>query len=531
MGNAGAELGIPDYIKVSKIVGESSALVVTVEPGKAEGYVLTDEALQIVLRENGAQDWYLNQEQVRHLRAVKSPPSAAKSFRIAEPRDAEVRVRVSNDRKQAKITIVHPFGGAAVSAEKVFEVLKTAGVTHGILEWEIPRLVESGACENVLIAEATPPNPGTDAVIEQLIHDSDHKGRPREGEHGKVDHHDLELFVSVAKGTPLLRRIPPTPGTPGIAVDGSPIPPKNGKERNLSPGPGIVLSPEDPNLLIAAVDGQPIFSDTSAKIVGRLDVDGVDYHTGDIRFDGSVHVAGPISPGFKVFAGGNIVALDTVDASNLTAGGSIQLRCGVIGRGRCQIQAKGSVKAKFLNECFVSCGGNLEVEDLIANCTVVCEGKIEVGQHGGKGQIYGGKAVATKEIRAKILGAVTERETFLEISPSPSLTAQERKIKKGLREIASKYNEIGLSLTYLKNSSRRQNDPRIGRLAREFQELKLKKSFLEDELVEIALKLQVHAGVKITASHVYPGVTVSIGKCREQIDMPRESFVFEPPKE
>lgn len=531
MDNPASEVRTPERLKVSKITGDHPALIVTLEPGKANGAVFTQEALQSILRENSAEDWFLVEEQIRRLQAARPSTAGAKSYRIAEVKDAEAHVQITDDRKQAKITIVRPYGGEPVTVEKVREALEKAQVVHGILEARIPELVAFGACKEVLIAEGTPPTSGTEARFEPLIKESDHKGRPQLKEHGKVDHHDLGLFVSTIKGTPLLRRIPPVPGNPGIGVDGSPIPPKSCRERNLVAGPGTAISPEDPNLLIAAVDGQPILSEGTAKVVGKLELDGVGYHTGDIRFDGSVHIAGPIHPGFKVHAGGDIVALDTVDASNLTAGGSIQLRCGVIGRGRSQISAKGNMKARFLNECSVICGGNLEVEDLIANCTIVCEGKVEVGSRGGKGQVYGGKVLATKGIRAQILGAITERETFIEISPSPRLAAREREIKNEIKEIKTRFNDLALSLTYLKNSTARQKDPRMGKLVKNFQTLKARLEELQEELAEISPKLQVHSEAKITASRAHPGVTLSVGKWKQAIDSPTDCVVFEQPKE
>ena len=531
MGDVMTELQTSDSIKVSRLEGDHPALVVTLEPGKSNGAAITQEMLNCILREYGAEEWFLDEEQVHRLQSARPSRGAATNFRIAEVRDAQVEVKVNDDRKQARITIARPYGGLPITLVAVREKLAQAKVVHGLNEALLSELVSFGACKDVLIAEATPPTTGTEARFEELVHESEHKGRPQQKEHGKVDHHDLGLFVSIVKGTPLLRRIPPVPGTPGTGVDGSPIPPKSCRERNLVAGPGTAISPDDPNLLVADVDGQPIIHESSAKVVGKLELDGVGYHTGDIRFDGSVHIAGPIHPGFKVHAGGDVIALDTVDASNLNAGGSIQLRCGVIGRGRSQINARGNIRAKFLNECAVHCGGNLEVEDLVANCTIVCEGKVEVGTRSGKGQIYGGKVLATKGVRAQILGAITERETFIEISPSPRLTAREREIKNELKDIKAKFNDMALSLTYLKNSNVRQKDPRMARLLKDYQTLKARLEDLEEEMAGIVPKLRVHSDAKVTASRAYPGVTVSIGKDRQRIDSPVDCLVFEQPKE
>lgn len=246
MDNVVTELITPDYIKISKVMGDHPALIVTLEPGKANGAVFTQETLQSILKEYAAEEWFLDEEQVRRLQAARPSTTGPKSYRIAEPKDAQVKVELSDDHKQAKITVVRPYGGKSVTVEMVREALEKAHVVHGIIEARLPELVAFGACKEVLIAEATPPTLGTEARFEQLIKESDHKGRPQLKEHGKVDHHDLGLFVSTVKGTPLLRRFPPVPGNPGIGVDGSPIPPRSCRERNLVAGPGTAISPMIP---------------------------------------------------------------------------------------------------------------------------------------------------------------------------------------------------------------------------------------------------------------------------------------------
>jgi len=527
MNNTVTEVKIPDYIKVSKLPGENPVLVLHVEPHQETEDPLAEEILRDVLEQHGAKDWLIDQEQLRLLRAEPHSGKAAKSFRIAERRNAQIEIRISPDRQSSSITILPPFGGSPVSDEEIRRALKTAGVTHGILESTIPDLVARGSCENGPIAEATPPKPGSDVSFQRLVAESDHKGHPGATQDGKVDYHDLGLFTSVTKGTPLLKRIPPTPGTPGIAVDGKPIPSAKVRDHRLSPGPGTCMSPRDPNLLIAAVDGLPIFSGNSVKVVNKLELDGINYKTGNVDFEGSVHILGPVQPGFKVKAGGDIVALDTVDSSDLTAGGSIHLRCGVFGRKRSQINAKGDIRAKFLNECTVYCGGNLEVEDLASSCTIACEGKIEAGQGSGKGQICGGSVLATKEIRAKVLGSVSETHTVCEISSSPAATARQQEILNEIKGIKKKLNDLGLSLGYLKGSTARQADARLAPLAKEHQTAAEKLESLQAEMTALSATLHVHSSARILARQVYPGVTVSIGDKREVVQSPQESFVFE----
>jgi uncharacterized protein (DUF342 family) len=523
--------GIPDNVKVSFAEGKNPSLCLIVQPGGAHCDALSLKTVNSLLEQNGARDWFVDQEQIRLLREEQTTLAAPKSYRIAELRDAQVQVRISGDRNEARITILPPFGGMPASREMIGTALKDAGVTFGIYEKKIEDLVAQGACEDTLIAMASPAMPGTEVRFERLIEESDHKGQPKVGEDGKVDLHDLGLFISVVKGTPLLRRLPPTPGIPGICVDGSLLPSKKPRDQNLHSGTGTAISSEDPNLLIAAADGLPIFEDNSVKIINRLDLDGIDYETGNVEFIGSLHIRGSIQSGFNAKAGGNIVVVDTVDASDLTAGGSIQLRCGVFGRGRSHINARGDIKARFLNDCTIYCGGNLEVDDLIANCTIICEGMNEAGQRWGKGQIYGGRILATKGIRAKILGSVMEMNTMIEVSPSPMLASREGKVLDEIESLEQKSADIGRSVAYLQCSGPRENDARMDRLNREYQELRGKIESLRLELKELSAKLQVRSDARITSSQVFPGVTVSIGRKKEFITSPLEFFVFDPAAE
>ncbi len=531
MGDMADEFGVPANIKISMDTGANPALFLTIEPRGRPGDILTLKKLEGVLEANGATDWFIDKEQIRLIREEQLSLTSPKTYRIAERRDAQVQARMSNDRKEARITVLPAYGGEPVSREKILAALKSAGVAYGILETKIPDLVARGSCEDELIAEAAPPMPGTDVLFERLFNESEHKGRPKVEEGGRVDLHDLGLFVSVAKGTPLLRRIPPTPGMPGVAVDGDLIPPRKPRDQNLNPGTGTEISREDPNILIAAAGGLPVITDNSVKIVSKLELDGLDYETGNVEFVGSLLIRGSIQPGFNAKAGGDVVVVDTVDASNLTAAGSIQLRCGVFGRGRSQISAQGDIKARFLSDCTVYCGGNLEVDDLIANCTVVCEGVVEVGQRWGKGQIYGGRVIATRGIRAKILGSVMEMNTVIEISPSPTLASRERTVISEIADLEHKAGELGRSFAYLQCSATNRKDPRLERFAKEYQDVRAMLESLKVELADLSAKLQVGFDARISASQVFPGVTVSIGKKREVITAPLEFFVFEPTPE
>lgn len=118
---------------------------------------------------------------------------------------------------------------------------------------------------------------------------------------------DLGGIANVAQGTPLMRRIQPTPGKNGRNVRGQVlehIPGKNGSfAHNL---PGTCLAPDDPNLLGAAVSSQPVFVANCVMVDPVLNVKSVDLLIGHLSFDGTITISGDVRGGMILRATGDI---------------------------------------------------------------------------------------------------------------------------------------------------------------------------------------------------------------------------------
>ncbi len=503
-------MAIPSYLKLKVHPGDNPVLVLIVDPHPPTQESLNEQELLALIGENETEGWFIDKEQVGLLIREQQSLKVSKGYRVAERRDAMVQVEISADRVNAFLTITPPFGGRQVSKESLISALEEVGVKFGILESQIPDLLSRGECQKVMIAEGLAPQDGQDAILEQLVQELGHKGRPQERQDGTVDYRDLGLFISVSKGTPLLRRHVPTVGTPGTGVDGQPIAPKPGKNCPLHPGPGTEIAEGDPELLVASVPGQPLFTGRSVKVIPKLELGEVDFETGDIDFDGSVYVRGSVQPGFKIKAAGDIVIADTVDGAKVEAGGSIEVRGGVFGQHQALISSAGNIKARFLHDCTVVCQGNIEVEDLIANCSVTCEGVIEVGKRGGKGQIYGGRLLACKGIHARILGSPSEMVTQLIVSPSPQLIARHQEVKKEILQSQRVLEDGRKSLDFLKGQRNHLSDPRIDALTETCISLADRLEKLKAELEELSERILAKTQGKIAALQVYAGVSMQI---------------------
>jgi hypothetical protein len=529
-----AESVFPSYLVPIIHAGEKPAFVLMMEPHVStqavtgEKPLFKDEDLRQMLRDRGIDRWFVLEDEIqRFLKDQLNDFSVSVGYRIAEQRDCEIRAQIAADRLSASISTVPAYGGIPISAEAVIETLKKARVTLGVLEPSVREIPSDTPSENVLVAKGIPPEPGQDATFEKLFHEGQTKGQPQEGKDGKVDYHELGMVASVEKGTPLLRKIPATEGVPGTGVDGLPVAPKPGKDAQLIPGVGTEISAEDANLLLASLNGQPVFLRDTAKVVNKLELPGVNFETGNIDFGGSVYVRGPILPGFKVKAGGDLVAFEEVDALELIAAGSVVLRGGTFGKHRCQITAQGDVKAKFLNDCVIYCGGDLIVEDLIARCSVVCEGTLKAGQQGGKGQVYGGHLVATKGVRAKVLGCLTEVSMLIEISTSPKLRSRHQELLKEIKLAEDKLGDLQKTLNYLKRQPNHRQDARLDKITEAMFVMAEQIEEFRAEATDLAERIKTDVTGGIVANEAHAGVVMRIGGHKRQITSLTKSIHFE----
>ncbi|MEA5444354.1 FapA family protein [Gammaproteobacteria bacterium AB-CW1] len=364
------------------------------------------------------------------------------NFPIGLLADGEVNLRIDKDGLQAWLRVSAPAGGVPVTLEEVLDLLRAESLEEGVDLERVKNIVQRADGEDHLIAEGRAPENGHDAWFEPLVpHMVDR--RPRIDDSERADFRDLGGVITVERGQPLLRRHPPTEGTAGVDVTGLPIPAKAGKDQRLKAGKrGVEISADDPDVLVASIDGQPIWKGDSVTVSPALDLDAVDLSTGNIDFNGSVRVRGEIAHGMRVRARDDIIVSGTVDGAHLDAGGDIVIRGGVIGqrrRGRVDfnavIQCEGSVEARFVEHALIRCGGDLMVRDLIAHSEVEAGPKLVVGARGTrKGHILGGRYDAYEVIRAVQLGGPSGAESSLRVGNAFRLKKTIRRLERRLTQ-------------------------------------------------------------------------------------------------
>jgi uncharacterized protein len=523
---------IPPCIRFFRHGEQDHLLAASVEPSDNFPVGISTKRILDWISAQGCGEWFLHEEVISQFSREVAKLKEAKVYILAEQKDCKIELQVSPDRLKAWIRIRPAFGGTSVNEDMLRKTLEQHNIRFGINEAFVQQILQDGQCERELIAEGTPPAPGKPVRFEQLVNESEHKGVPQEREDGRVDYKDLGLYISVTPGTPLLRHIPPTEGVPGTGVDGAPLPAPPAVDRAAHPSIGAAISQDDPEVIVATRAGQPYFFENSVRVDPTLEIDTVDPSTGNVIFDGNIIIRGAVESGYIVKAGQDLTVLDTVEGAELSAGKNMVLLTGVYGRNKSKVVAGGNIEARFLSDCTVRCGGNIEVMDLIAHSSVECEGHIYLGKTGGKGQGFGGRLIAMRGIQARILGSVSEAPTLVELAPPREVLIRLAKVEENIEAAQKSLDFISKKLLQLKENPPEEQDSRIKDIEKKETALHQTLDALKNEQEVLQEKAVASRRGRIKAGEAHRGVTLRIGKTRETIsDLTHDLLFVEAPEE
>jgi uncharacterized protein len=460
------------------------------EQGNFEGYVLHEN----ILTELSA----LN------LTAHQPPFSRVIASRI----QTDMLVQISDDHSKAWLTLIPTQGAQPLTREALLARLQKEKIVSGIKEDILQLALNQGFLQKSLIAEGTPAQQGKSAWFEYLLDASVQRG-PRERNDGTVDYKDLNIVQNVETDTPLMRKHPPEMGLPGRKVTGEEIPAEMGRDYHLVESIGSKISVPDKNLLVATRSGRPVRMSRSVKVEDTLTLQEVGLETGNIHFKGSVLVLGSVRSGFQIRASGDIIVHGSVEDSLLEAGGNIEIRGSVFGREQTSLNAKGDIRASFIQNASIECFGDLHILEGLFHCECRIMGNIFVGMEGGKGQINGGNIWGANSLKTRILGSMASTATRISLGEDPYLRQKLKDIDHNLRQYKSELEQVIKSIIYIRTRASEKSDELAGleekrgelletvntlseQISNLHESLRLSRSQCETYVIE-----QLHAGVKL----------------------------------
>ncbi|MDO5293969.1 MAG: FapA family protein [bacterium] len=404
--------------------------------------------------------------------------------------------------------------GSSLTKEDIMDTLKGKRVQFGIDSNLIEKWVNNREYnKDFVLAAGADPVQGRNGAV-QYCFDTNPNAQPRINEDGTVDYRQLDNIVHVKEGEKVACLVPAVPGKAGMTVTGKPIAPAKIKTPKLKVGRNLSLS-EDGMSMYTNVSGHVYLVDDKVFVSNIYEVLGdVNASTGNIEYDGDIHVKGNVSSGYSLKATGQIIVEGVVEGSRLEADGPIIIMGGIQGMNKAYIKSQLNVTAKFIENATVEAGLHLLTETIM-HSKVSAGGYVKV--EGKRGLIIGGEVHAAESVTFKVAGSPMSAFTLIEVGLDPSVVTEYRtldaEVKKEqqeftqLTQILSTYRQklaTGLKL----NPSQVQTVRQIGARVKELEAIVPEKKERREELGEYILKS--NRGKVIVQDKVYPRVKIVI---------------------
>lgn len=426
------------------------------------------------------------------------------------------KLRIEPDKMQAYARFyAASVDGENMTAQEFVSDLTHKGIKHGVKKEAIEAFfAKREYCEDILVAEGTPPAQGKNAYIEYKFN-TDNKAKPTLKEDGSVDFFQLNILNHCNKGDLLAVLHPEQPGKLGATVMGERIAPAEVNKAVLKYGHNIAIS-EDQKTLTAMVDGHVELVDGSVFVSNELTVENVDTSTGNIEYEGSVRVNGNVATNFQVKAKGDIVVKGIVEGALLEAGGNIVIARGMNGMGKGVLRASGNIISKFLENATAEAEGYVASESILHSKVTA---GTEINVDGKRGFITGGRVCATKSVHVKTLGSEMGADTIVEVGADPRLKARVGALQQQLAEDEKALETMQPIMMATKQKLAKgvklnaDQIRYVQSLATTIQEKTQAIEAANKELEDIKAQMgeQAQAVVKVKGE-VYPGTRIAIGE-------------------
>lgn len=335
-------------------------------------------------------------------------------------------INISKDEMEA--VLVFHNSNKKIDRDTLFTHLFKAGITYGIKD-DAVNIVMKGNCpeEYIVIAQGTQPEQGKDGHYEFFFRTQLSK-KPVILEDGTVDYKNIDWMESVKKNQKIAYYHEAEEGKAGKTVTGKEIPSRKGKELRMLSGKGFELL-SDRKTYVSAKDGKIEYINDKIMITDLLILDDVTISTGNIQFDGSIHIRGNVGKGVSVTATKDITVDGFVEAANLSAEGDIILKKGCNASGQGRISSGKDLMARFLEGARIHTQGSVKV-NYCMNCEINAENTIEV-----TGMIAGGISYAGAGISVMDIGNYTGLRTIVKVGQNEEFIKREAQLNGKIYEV------------------------------------------------------------------------------------------------
>ena len=255
------------------------------------------------------------------------------------------------------------------------------GITHGI-DLDIANKSKDEISNPFVFAKCQKPQYETPIRFDWRVEFLE-LNKPIIDENDNADYKNLNQFINVEKGQALVSVNSPKVEKPGKDIFGKDIHslPVNAF---FQVGNNIEVS-SDGLSLVSMINGCLFIKSGVMHIDDTYQIRGdVDFHTGNIDFDGDVIIGGDVKSGFSIVAKGSIYINGTVESANLTSKeGSIFIRNGIQGKSECIIKSNRSIFTSYVQNANIKSRECIFVQNYIMNSNVEAGVIIDISKGDG----------------------------------------------------------------------------------------------------------------------------------------------------
>src|ERR1035437_8711661 len=439
---------------------EDDGLYLTIFPPKGKGLrvelpIVKSELAKDVYK-NKDIDWKAVERSVREA----SGKQVLIVHEIINSKDGQVFVKVNPEEMSAMLTVVPPQGGGReISIEDAKNAMTVNGIVFGIKENVIAALVKKSheakndptiLLESIedIVADGIAMVNGEDAKLELLFStEGKEEGAPVDVEVA-MDYKNVKSIQNVKKGEALARKNSPTNGINGMTVTGKELKAQPGNDVKFIFGKGVEPAVGNPELYVAANDGQVVFKNNKIEVLEIYEIQGdVNLKVGNIDFVGSVIVHGSVGE-FTIKAGEDVMIDDVADSATIICGGKLTVKGGIV---KSKVVAGGEVSAKYIRNSNIETEKSILVNEAAMHSTLISGDKIIV--MGAKGLLVGGTIAAAHEVSAKEIGAKMATPTEISIGETPRMREEMTKAVAELKNIEEQLDKTKKGIIFLKDLS------------------------------------------------------------------------------
>jgi len=318
--------------------------------------------------------------------------------------DTVISVLTDTEGYEAYLTLYPPLNSAFhESFEYIMEKISNRGIClnidYDLIRSLYDRYLNGEIIIQSVIATGTKSVNGRDSEL--ILHFDRVDPRPKIFPDGRVDYKTVESFVVIEKGDILLTKKPATEGRSGVTVFDTESQPVIGKDFDVIMGEGVTVN--ETGMVYSATDnGYVDFHLNKISVIPTYVVKNVDYTTGNIKFNGNVHIKGDVLPGFKVNAAKSIIVDGICQDCELIAGGNIILRTGIKSTGEGLLKSERNIVVGYGENTKIYAKRSIVIKKYAYNCELYSGTVIEAMSNDGI--IAGGIVKAFSEISVKQLG-------------------------------------------------------------------------------------------------------------------------------